>query len=257
MKSKRTLFEDISWHLRSCVVLVAFMISLPPATGAQDRSASEPGPSGVSSAGIAERYPAGSIRSVETADQALTDVQQERSRLEAEFADEERQCHSRFFVTACIDAAKEARRQALADVQKVEVQANAFKRRARVEERDRALAEKAPKPTPIVKSAPSSKTDSPVHANDGKVPASSGASERKRAQRADAARERIARHNAKLERLKAKEAEEAQMRAQNVADYEKKRRDAEERQREVAARKAEKERESAANPPLSAPTTSN
>jgi colicin import membrane protein len=234
---------------------VVLMLSHSHLVIAEEGAVSRQISSGLISVGIAERYPSGSIQSVDTANRALADVQQQRSHVAAGFAAEERACYPKFFVTRCIDAAKEARRRALAEIQQVEVEANAFKRRARVEERDKALADKAPQAAPIVKPAKEPKKNDAVEKKNQANPVqhSDKSDQPKRTGQASAASDRAAQHNAKLERLKAEEAAEAQKRAENVAAFEKKARKAEERQREVAARKAEKERKRAAKNSSAAP----
>jgi len=250
-----------SFNASSAVAVAAVavaILSFSQLATAQDRGMREQGVSASTlSGGIAERYPSGSIQSVESADRALADVQRERTRIDAEFANEERACYPKFFVTSCVDAAKERRRRALAQIQQVEVEANTFKRRARVEERDKALAEKAPKAAPIIKPPKEPKSAKPVIKGDQadrKQPADR-IEEQKRAGEGTVTRDRVAQHKAKLERLKEKEAAEVQKRAENVAAFERKAREAEERQREVAARKAEKERERAKKDSAAAPAS--
>ncbi len=80
------------------------------------------------------------IHSVADADLALRAVAEQRLRIAARFAEDERVCYERFFVTSCLDRAKEQRRTMLSNVKLLENEANLFKRRARVEERDKNLA---------------------------------------------------------------------------------------------------------------------
>ncbi|HYD81495.1 MAG TPA: hypothetical protein VEC06_16935 [Paucimonas sp.] len=117
---------------RSALSLLVFGVALAQAGHAQP-------------AAIAERYPSGSIHSEERADQALKDVEEERRRLDAGYAASERVCYERFFATDCLQKAKDERRDALARIRPIEIEANTFKRRARVEERERAAAERAAK----------------------------------------------------------------------------------------------------------------
>jgi len=91
---------------------------------------------------LVKRYPAGSIQSIEVADQALEEVSRARAGTEALFAEDERACYSKFFATSCLQNAKERRRYALAQLRRIEVEAGGFKRHARVLARDRDLAEK-------------------------------------------------------------------------------------------------------------------
>ena len=91
-------------------------------------------------AGLAAKYPGGSIQTEETADQALREVDQQRAAVEQKFATVQHDCYSKFFATKCLDAAKEERRVSLAQIRKVEVEANSYTRANRVVERDRNLA---------------------------------------------------------------------------------------------------------------------
>lgn len=236
---------NIAGAVSTTLAMLVFVLSHSQTAAAQDVAAPVQTSSGASSSVIVERYPSGSIQSVMAADQALADVLQQRSQAEARFSDAERACYSKFFVTSCIDAAKEVRRRALVEIQQVEIEANALKRRARVEQRDKALADKAPLIAPIVK---------PV-----KEPNDKDAATQKKdsdsAQHSAASRDRVAQHEAKLERLKTEESADAQKRAEKVAAFEKKARDAQEHQRELAARKAEKERNRPAKASSDAPVT--
>jgi colicin import membrane protein len=261
VKSKATFMPNIAGVVNATLVMLILMFSYSHIVAAQDAAVREQPSSGSIMSTIVERYPSGSIQSVTTADQALADVQQQRSQVEARFADAERACYSKFFVTSCIDSAKETRRRALIEIQQVEIEANAFKRRARVEERDKALADRASQAAPIATPAKEPKNNDAAPQKRDANPAqhstqpSKESGEPKRTVQPAASRDRVAQHNAKLEKLKAKEAANAQKRAENVAAFEKKARDAEERQREVAARKAEKERKRAAKTSPAVPVT--
>ncbi|MBV8666946.1 MAG: hypothetical protein JO269_10740 [Burkholderiaceae bacterium] len=176
---------------------------------------------------LSARYPSGSIQSVDTANRALAEVDKLRSALDQKFATEQHECYSRFFATSCVDAAKEKHRLALAQIRKIEVEADTFNRSARVLERDQHLAERRAKdagnpPKPI--------------ADTGRAPA---------APVAHPEGDRVAEHEAKLKQQQAEQQQDAQKRADNVAAYEKKVQDAEARQRDVAAKKAEKAKEAA------------
>lgn len=78
--------------------------------------------------------------SVEQADQRLAAVAAERAAIEARYAEREAVCYEKFFVNHCLDEAKERRRVALAAQRNVEIEAERFKRRVKVEERDREIA---------------------------------------------------------------------------------------------------------------------
>lgn len=186
---------------------------------------------------LVERYPAGSIRSVEMADQALKDASQERSSLDARFSEEQRACYPKFFATSCLEDAKERHREARVQLKAIEIEAKEFKRRVRVEERDRNLAERLAHNDATVATNTEGGSGAEVgnssESGDGKKEPSAS----RVAQTGD--NERVARHQAKLEREKAQDVEAAGKRAANIAAYEKKVRDAAERQREIEAKKRE------------------
>lgn len=192
---------------------------------------------GAAMASISARYPAGSIKSVETADTALADVRQERSAIEARFAAEEQACHPKFFATSCVDEARERRHQALMQLRKVELEANEFKRRERTLARDKAVAERNAKEEAErlerVQAIPEkeSKEEAPQEQ----------ANEVERDARNATVSDRAARHEARLKRQQEEDRANAKERAENVAKYEKKLQAALERQKKVAQRKAEKE----------------
>jgi colicin import membrane protein len=168
------------------------------------------------------------VTSVAQADLQLAAVARERAGIESRFAERERVCYAKFFVTSCLDEAKERRRSALAAQRAIEVQAERFKRQATVEERDRKLAEadkkyreeearlaaEPPKPARVVEAAP--------------------------APRAPTAPARVAERDARLKAAEAKDAADAPKRAQNVRDFERRKAESEERQRDVARKKAER-----------------
>ncbi len=179
--------------------------------------------------GLAAKYPSGSIQTQESAEQALREVDQQRAAVEQKFADEQHTCYSKFFATNCLDSAKEERRIALAQIRKVEVDANSYIRSARVVERDRNLADKrardaANPPKPLTDVAPKSNAQSAPHDPD------------------EGAR-RITEHDAKVKAQQQEEAAQAPERAAKAEAYHKKVSDAEARQRDVAQKKAEKQKE--------------
>ena len=210
--------------------------------------AADPAAIGPASATLSARYPAGSILSLEVAEHALVEAGQERTGIEARYAADERACYPKFFATACLDRAKERRRIGLARVRPVELEANSFKRRFRVVERDQALVEERAREDA---EAPQRRKDQIEHearlANKAAIEAAGakpGDAGRERNQ--DSAAKRISQHESKLKRLQMEDAANAKKRAENVAAYEKKVRDAELHRREVAARKADKQRASSA-----------
>lgn len=192
----------------------------------------------------ASRYPAGTIRTIEQADQALADVNRERSEIESRYKAEEYACHPRFFATSCIEQAQERRRKATMELRAVEIEANVLKRRVRVEERDKALearstqaeSERVERARP--QQGASDTAAGPVR---NEPPARTSApAPRKAPKTADT--DRVERHDAKMARIQAEEAAKANERAENIAEYEQKVQASKARQEEVARRKAEKER---------------
>jgi colicin import membrane protein len=186
------------------------------------------------------RYRSGTIVSVEAAERVLAEAKEERAAIDRRFAAEEHKCYADFFASSCVAEAKERRRVAHADVRKVEVDANAFLRQARVDERDRALAEK--------RAAAGEKEAERLKKEQEGRPPKTGKQQaimEPAPAHAGPSNKRIEQHEAKLRRIEEKERAAAQKRAENVAAYEKKARDAEERQRQVEAKKKEKERERA------------
>ncbi len=130
------------------VVNAADPTTPPSITESTSRSV-ESDPAGKSmqdSAAIARRYPTGTIVSVEAADEAIRQIKLERAAIDADHLQQEEACTPTFFTNSCLNKAKERRRAALATLRPVEIEANAFKRRARVEERDREIAAKQSKP---------------------------------------------------------------------------------------------------------------
>lgn len=182
--------------------------------------------------GLIARYPSGSIQSSETANRALSEIEQQRALLNQTYAAEQQECFAKFFATSCADAAKERRRVALAKIRKIEVEADAFLRADRVVQRDRKLAEKrasdaANPPKPLA--------ELPVK------PATQSSADKEKENR-----ERIADREAKLKQKQQDEINDAPKHAEAAAAYKKKVQDAEARQRDVAAKKAEKARQAAA-----------
>jgi len=167
------------------------------------------------------------IASVAEADARLAAVARERAAIEARFATREQVCYDKFLVNHCLDEAKDRRRNALAAQRLIEIDAEHYKRRAKVEERDRAMAQadaefKAEEarlaaeprvPAPPVTEAPPPRPGSA---------------------------ERVVQHKQREKQAAAREQSEASRRAANVAAFEKRKAESEERQRMVAKRKADK-----------------
>lgn len=189
---------------------------------------------------VAKRYPPGSIKTVETADQALVEASREHDAVQARYAQEEQRCNPKFFSSSCMEAANDTRREALRQLRSVEVEANKVKRQAKAAARDEELAAKREKEG-------ASRQDRDA-ARDSPLPGSGAqdAAPQPGAQPLPSGKprggDRIAEHEEKMRAIREKEAAEADKRAQNVADYERKVQQAEARQKEVAKRKEEKAR---------------
>lgn len=217
------------------------MLAAPPASASPEQ--------------LAERYPSGSIASVEQADRAIAEVQAERKEIEAQFADTEYACYSKFFSSPCVDKAREERRLALNLIGPIEVEAKAYKRRDTVARRDRVLEEQRAREA---RDAPARAEQERINREKAAqkaadVAARQAAPEKAPVGRAPATprsetapktdgRDRIAEHEARMEKARAQEAADAEKRARNIADYERKQRESLERQRRVAEKKAEADR---------------
>jgi colicin import membrane protein len=181
------------------------------------------------------RYPSNSIKSNEVAERAVAEVTKARADIEERFAADQRECYKKFFTTSCIDKIKEQRRIDLASIKPIEIEGNSYIRHAKVDERDRRLAEKNAQNAEKA----AANADKPV---DERTPKEGpGATEEaQRKARADAYAKRNAEFAEKQRLLKENEAADAQKRAENVQRYEEKVRAAEEKQKEIARKKAEK-----------------
>jgi colicin import membrane protein len=167
--------------------------------------------------------------SVQEATLKLQQVAAMRAAIEAEYASSEQVCYTKFFVNNCLDDAKEKRRSALAVQNAIEDEAQYYRRKADVDERDREVARAVkqfaddearaaampPPPPREVKTAPVVAPKATLSA-------------------------RKADQDAKEARLAAQEQAEAPRRAASVKAFEQRKRDAEKRQREVAEKLAKK-----------------
>lgn len=201
------------------------------------------GSSAMLSVGLLSRYPAGTVQSTAMADQALAEVSTVRTQIESQFAMEEQACYPTFFASSCLDDAKERRRAALTRIYSVEIEANTFNRHMRVLERDKALAEKR---AALMAEAPQREKDQQLKEVEAAQRLSDSAQKLKVLQdvgvlNAANAGKRVEDHAANLRRWQAEQAADAPRRAANVAAFAQKARDAEARQREVAANKIEKD----------------
>ncbi|NEX62602.1 hypothetical protein [Noviherbaspirillum galbum] len=213
-------------HLAAC--LFAFAM-LPPPAGAAD---GRPAPASPVA-----------IDSVETADRIIEQSARARERIESQFQRETGACADRFFASSCEAEARERRRRALNDVRTQEVEANAYKRRVRTEQRDAALKERnqaaeedrqrregqMPATAPGHAGIPDQDLDIPRPADS--EPAAAGPSERER------------QHAERLRRAREKEAADAPRRAEKEAAFARKAQQAEQEQQALRQRQAEKAKE--------------
>ncbi|ABR90886.1 Uncharacterized conserved protein [Janthinobacterium sp. Marseille] len=222
----------MKYLLHTCIA-TAFLLA-GPAVLAQDTA--DKAPVQVYSAKeLQQRYPADSIKSNEVAERAVAEVTKARADIEERFAADQRACYKKFFTTSCIDKIKEQRRIDLASIKPIEIEANSYIRHAKVDERDRRLAEKNAQN--VEKAA--ANADKAV---DERTPKEGpGATEEaQRKARADGYAKRNAEFAEKQRLLKENEEADAQKRAENVKRYEEKVRASEEKQKEIARKKAEK-----------------
>jgi len=91
---------------------------------------------------LTERFPQGSIQTPERAEQALDDVGEARAQVNANHAQQAQLCYRKFFSTRCLEKLKESQRLTLNALQAIEVEANAYQRRKRAEDRDALIAER-------------------------------------------------------------------------------------------------------------------
>jgi len=172
--------------------------------------------------------------SVAQANERLAAVAAERAAIEARHAERERVCYDKFFVNSCLDEARDRRRVALAAQRAIEVEAEHFKRKDAVDQRDKAIAEadakfQAEEAATSAQPPVAPKTIGPVlPARPSSVPG------------------RIAKRNARAAEEAASASANAATRAARAAAFEEKRKKSEERQRAVAQRKAERAADKAA-----------
>lgn len=229
-----------------CAMGIASVLSAP-SIFAQDNKSAAPADAASTVVNVQERYPGGSIQSVEAADHALADVEEERAAIEAQFTTEQRACFAKFFANVCVDEAKERRRVSLAQIRPVEIEANAFKRRIRVIERDKALAEKRAEDDRSRLQRVQHEQANPVDSDKAPeaVVKKSAPVDVNQKNTAPTTADRVRQHEERLKRLQEEDQADAQKRAENIADYEEKVRKSQERQRRVEEKKKQKELEKA------------
>ena len=166
-------------------------------------------------------------QSVEQANRSLEQAAKDRAAIEARFATSEQVCYTKFFVNNCLDAAREQRRSTLAAVRAVEIEAEYYIRKAEADERDRALAKALQEDA----AEAATRAAAPPRPEPQTEPV---APPRPAAVRVN----RQAQQQEKLRRQAEKDRAEAPERAANVAKFERKQREAAERQRKLDEKKA-------------------
>ncbi|MGV8899793.1 MAG: hypothetical protein ACOH2B_11210 [Burkholderiaceae bacterium] len=204
---------------------------------------------------LSARYPPGSIATGDVAETALEQVATENTRIELEYAQAEQACREQFFVSACRDTAKERRRAALESIRPLKIEAETLIRRMRVADRDQALTEKH-----MEKAAEAIQFEQDALKKTQEIAqkqARNAEKDRERSQKTDLHvqddRSRIVDHQVRQTRMQREVTADAQKRAANVAAYDKKIREAQAHQRDIAAKKIEKDRNRTIQPPVVAP----
>lgn len=222
----------------TCRFLSCALVSILLGLFAQDAAAQESGATVFMQAGSEQ------ATSIATIEAAQRHAQSEIARIERQYTQDERICSTQFFVNACRNIAKEHRRTALEPARRMQVEADTQMRRLRADERDQALADRNRKKA-LEAAAMEQKTQQKAQIKiDGNT--------RKQARMAETNQElpqdgtprlQPHAHRAPVQpRRHTAPAADAQKRTRNVAAYEKKIQDAQAHQRDLAAKKAEKER---------------
>jgi len=167
------------------------------------------------------------------AEERLKLVAAERATIEASYTEREIVCYEKFFVNRCLDEARETRRIALGAQRAIEIEAERYLRAAKVDARDRAMAEA--EANYQAEDARLAADPAPVKTPDSSAPKP----------RAKPAQARAARHQAREQDNAARLENDAAKRAANAAAFEERRRKSEQRQKEVAERVAEREAKAA------------
>jgi hypothetical protein len=225
------------------LMLAVAGLTLPPVAVAEPAPYGTPGKPAFN-----ERYPAGSIRSTEEADEILAEADKERLVIEDQYIAEQRDCYKKFFVASCLDGAKERNRVAGKQVRDVEVEANAYKRQAKADDRDKSLAEQRVKDEQdSARRAADQKERDAAAARKVQESAAKQQQVKEREQQSAGKEDaRVKAHEAQLQQKQAADAAKAPQREANEKAYQEKVKAAEVHRKEVEANKAQKDRERAA-----------
>jgi colicin import membrane protein len=175
-----------------------------------------------------QRYSSAANRSVEDVDAVLAEAGKKRQVINDQYIDDQRACYHRFFVSSCLEDAKERNRIALKQVREAEVTARVHKRQIMADDHDKALA--GQQKTATVASPPK------IQERETKQQRLSNREHQSEGQ----AGSRAKAHQARLLRKQADEAAQAPQRAVNEQAYQKKVQQAKAHRKKIEARKAEK-----------------
>lgn len=200
---------------------------------------------------VATEVPPPASSSNAEAEARLAAVAAERAAIEARYAAREAICYDRFFVNRCLDQAREQQRIALVAQRAIEIEAERYLRRSKVEARERAMA--AAEAAYQQEEAAFAANPPPAKAPQAAPPPRTKPGASRQARNAERAQDNAPRPQ-----------DDAAVRAANVAAFEERKRKADERQQEVARRVAEREAKAArraeaakangaSTPPASAP----
>lgn len=89
-----------------------------------------------------QTYAAGAIESLVMSDLAIDEANAAKNDVQKWYAQAEQTCYEKFFVTSCLNDIKLFRRDKLAILQRINVEAKAWQRKQRIEELDAKLQEK-------------------------------------------------------------------------------------------------------------------
>ncbi len=197
---------------------------------------------------IHQRYPAGSIKSVEMAQKALDEAAEDRQVLDVRYILDQRACYPKFLVSDCLEVAKDRKRVAEKAIKQVEYEANVFQRQANVDDRDRSLAEQHAKDEEDAARRLAEQKQKDI--DSARKVQESRAKNNEVQQRIDQNKDvpadlRVREHDAKLRQQQAEDAAQAPERAANAAERQRRIKEAEEHRLEVERKKAENERERA------------
>ncbi|QDD65288.1 hypothetical protein EJD96_14530 [Herbaspirillum seropedicae] len=197
---------------------------------------------------IRQRYPAGSIKSVEMAQAVLDEVAEDRQAVQLRYVLDQRACAPKFLVNKCLEEARDRKRLAEKDLKQAEYEANVFQRQANVDDRDRSLADQRAKDQEDA--ARRQAEQKQKEADSARKVQESNAKNREVQQRIDANKDvpadyRVREHEAKQRQQRAEDAARAPERAANAAERQRRIQEAEQHRLEVERNKAEKERERA------------